>query len=210
MIYIPKEVKTEEIKKESEEERMKIVFGSEIIEKFIERSTEIIKSDDSGEKIAIVGVKTGGFYLAQRIFKVLSSEDPKRYLLGSIDITFWRDDLSRNPYPLVKGTEIDFSIDDVPVYLIDDVIYTGRTTRAGLCELFDYGRPLYVKLLCVVNRIGREVPIHPDYFAFQIKLKETETIEVVLKEKGFHTDCGVVVSEGEKLTPETLRVIYDR
>jgi pyrimidine operon attenuation protein/uracil phosphoribosyltransferase len=186
---------------------MKVVFRNDVIDKFIERSLEIIRKDTTSEKIAIIGIKTGGFYLAQRIFKVLSSEDPRKYLLGSVDITFWRDDLSRNPYPLVKGTEINFPIDDIPVYLIDDVIYTGRTTRAGLCELFDYGRPIYVKLLCVVNRIGREVPIHPDYFAFQIKLEENQILEVVLKEKGFPVDCGVVVEEGEKLSPETLKLI---
>jgi pyrimidine operon attenuation protein/uracil phosphoribosyltransferase len=175
---------------------MKVIFGEDVIEKFISESAEIIGQEE-GEK-CIIGIKTGGFILAKRIHNILQKES-KDVKIGSVDITFWRDDLSRNPYPIVKGSEINFSTDDLIVFLIDDVIYTGRTIRAALCEIFEFGRPKMVKLFTLVNRVGREMPIHPDFFSLHIKVDESESIEILLREMGFEKDIGVVIKKGEKI-----------
>lgn len=180
---------------------MEVIFSDEVIEKFINRARDMIKKVNE-EKVCVIGIKTGGFHLAKRIADGLTE---KKVYLGSLDITFWRDDLSRNPQPIVKGTEINFSIDDIPVFLVDDVIYTGRTVRSGLCELFEFGRPKYVKLLTLVNRMGREVPIQPDYFAFQIKADDEKLIEVILREKGFDVECGVLVGKNERISNDELK-----
>ncbi len=187
---------------------MEIIFSQEVIEKFITRAKDMIKKTEENE-IGIIGIKTGGFFLAKRIAEQIS-EKGKKIFLGSLDITFWRDDLSRNPHPIVKGTEINFQIDDIPIFLIDDVIYTGRTVRSALCELFEFGRPKFVKLLTLVNRMGREVPIQPDYFAFQIKVDEDKLIEVTLMEKGFDVECGITVEKGEKISNEKLKNLREK
>lgn len=181
---------------------MKLLFGKDIVENFVAKSAELIE-DVPESQVAIIGIKTAGFFLARRIYQLV--KERKKAFLGALDITFWRDDISRNPHPIVKGTEIDFSLDDIPVFLIDDVIFTGRTVRAALCEIFDFGRPIYVRLFTLANRIGREIPVHPDFFSFQIKLPEDESLEVLLKEKGFPQDCGVAVKKGEKLSNEVLK-----
>lgn len=181
---------------------MRLLFKNDLIEKFIKSCSSIIRESEE-QVVAIVGIKSGGFFLAKRIGSLLSQD--KKVMLGALDITFWRDDISRNPYPIVRGTEIDFAIDDVPVFLIDDVIYTGRTIRSALCEIFDFGRPSYVRLFTLVSRVGREVPIHPDFFSMHIKLPDFESVEVVLKEKGFSNDCGIAVKKGEKIKDEDIR-----
>ncbi|MCS7212946.1 MAG: phosphoribosyltransferase family protein [Candidatus Calescibacterium sp.] len=186
---------------------MRLLFKKDLIESFVQRCAELIQ-DVAEEKVAIVGVKSGGFFLAKRIHSFLEGKG-KDILIGALDITFWRDDISRNPYPIVRGTEINFSIDDIPLFLVDDVIYTGRTTRAALCEIFDYGRPTYVKFFSLVNRVGREIPIHPDFFSFHIKLSENELLEVILREKGFSFDCGVAVERGEKISDEDLQKLLN-
>jgi pyrimidine operon attenuation protein/uracil phosphoribosyltransferase len=113
---------------------MRVLFGPEIIEKFVSEAKDIILDNAKPQdNTAIVGIKTGGFFLAKRIYERLKSETQQKnvnFFFGSIDITFWRDDLTRNPYPIVKGTEMNFPVDDAKIYLIDDVIYTGRTVRA--------------------------------------------------------------------------------
>ncbi len=185
---------------------MELLFKADIVEKFIKKASEIIENHP-GKQVGIIGIKTGGFLLAKRIFTEVVKDTSKNILLGSLDITFWRDDLSHNPYPIVKGTEINFSTDDLTVFLIDDVIYTGRTIRSALCEIFDFGRPECVKLLTLVNRIGRELPIHPDYFAFLIEVDREKSVEVILKEKGFPIDCGIAITKGEKITPLAIEII---
>lgn len=182
---------------------MRLLFGKELVQNFVTRSANIIE-DSAEDRIALIGIKSGGFFLARRIHSILEANGRKKYLLGALDITFWRDDLSRNPHPIVRGTEIDFSLDDIPVFLVDDVIHTGRTVRAALCEVFNFGRPLYVRLFALVNRVGREIPIHPDFFSFHVKLPSEESLEVILEEKGFSYDGGIAVSRGKKLSDEDV------
>ena len=111
---------------------------------------------------ALVGIRTGGLWLAERLHDVLGIQAP----LGAIDVSFYRDDYgSKGLHARPQRTEIPFDVDGAPVILVDDVLYTGRTTRAALNELFDFGRPARVDLAVLVDRGGRELPIAARYCA---------------------------------------------
>jgi pyrimidine operon attenuation protein/uracil phosphoribosyltransferase len=94
---------------------------------------------------------------------------------------------------------MNFPVDDAKIYLIDDVIYTGRTVRAALSEIFEFGRPKEVRLFTLINRVGRELPIHPDFFSAHLKLSDDEIVEVMLKEKGAEKDGVLILEKGEKI-----------
>ena len=114
---------------------------------------------------ALVGIHTGGVWLAERLHAELGLEAP----LGSIDVAFYRDDLdSRGMHAKARRSEIPFDVEGRPVVIVDDVLYTGRTTRAALNELFDYGRPSRVDLAVLVDRGGRELPIEARYCAHRL------------------------------------------
>ena len=111
---------------------------------------------------ALVGIHTGGVWLAQRLHDALNIAQP----LGSIDVSFYRDDYgSKGLHPQARRSEIPFDVEGTPIILVDDVLYTGRTTRAALNELFDYGRPARIDLAVLVDRGGRELPIWPRFCA---------------------------------------------
>ncbi|HMV53401.1 MAG TPA: bifunctional pyr operon transcriptional regulator/uracil phosphoribosyltransferase PyrR [Rhodocyclaceae bacterium] len=115
---------------------------------------------------ALVGIHTGGVWLAERLHAELGLEAP----LGSIDVAFYRDDLdSRGLHAKARRSEIPFDVEGRPVVIVDDVLYTGRTTRAALNELFDYGRPARVDLAVLVDRGGRELPIEARYCAHRLE-----------------------------------------
>ncbi len=134
--------------------------------------------------LAIVGVRTRGEVLARRIYASLRDRRPSQQIeLGVLDITFYRDDLSRHGgAPLVRATEIDFNLDDMYVLLIDDVIQTGRSTRAALDALNDFGRPKAIRLAVLVDRGGRELPIAPDFVGKVLKVPADSRVQVMLKE----------------------------
>lgn len=115
----------------------------------------------------LIGVFTGGVWIAERLSQLLPSHPP----VGSVDISFYRDDFSeRGLSPNVQPTTVPVDIADKPVILVDDVLYTGRTTRAALNELFDYGRPASVQLAVLADRGGRQLPVAADYCAWQVSL----------------------------------------
>jgi pyrimidine operon attenuation protein/uracil phosphoribosyltransferase len=124
---------------------------------------------------AIVGIHTGGAWVAARLHKLLGGIHP----LGTLAVTLHRDDFaSRGLHPTKKSTDIDFTIDGRHILLIDDVIYTGRSLRAALNEIFDFGRPASVKLACLVDRGGRELPFRPDYAAMTMELARDQELEL--------------------------------
>jgi|UniRef100_A0A7V6CN48 pyrimidine operon attenuation protein/uracil phosphoribosyltransferase len=134
--------------------------------------------------LVFIGIKRRGITLAQRIKKELEKLAKLEIPIGALDITFYRDDLQLvAPAPVVRGSEINFSLQDKIVILVDDVIYTGRTVRAALSEILDYGRPKKIELLVLVDRNFRELPIQPDYVGFKLKVKKTDLIDVFLKEE---------------------------
>lgn len=121
----------------------------------------------------LIGVFTGGVWIAERLSQLLSAHPP----VGSVDISFYRDDFSeRGLSPNVQPTTVPVDIAGKPVILIDDVLYTGRTTRAALNELFDYGRPASVQLAVLADRGGRQLPIAADYCAWQVDLPDTASL----------------------------------
>lgn len=136
--------------------------------------------------VAIIGIRTRGEIIARRILEKLKRDLPGRNIeFGILDITFYRDDLSRRAgVPVVKSTEIEFDIEDAWVLLVDDVLHTGRSIRAALDELHDFGRPRVVKLAVLIDRGGREMPISADYTGVKFTdIPDNERIQVRLQEK---------------------------
>lgn len=134
-------------------------------------------------KTALVGIRTGGVWLAERLHAALGLDGP----IGSVDVSFYRDDLgARGLPPNPQRTDIPFDVEDAHIVIVDDVLYTGRTVRAALNELFDYGRPACVELAVLVDRGGRELPIAARYCAHTLPqpLPASQTLELSRDEAG--------------------------
>jgi pyrimidine operon attenuation protein / uracil phosphoribosyltransferase len=145
---------------------------------------EIIERNRSTEHLALVGIRTRGDVLAKRLAKILEQIASEPLRTGALDITLYRDDVMRHtvgPQPLVRRTEIPFSIDDQKILLVDDVLYTGRTIRAALDALIDFGRPKEIQLIVLVDRGHRELPIKADYVGKNVptSLKEIVTVRLI-------------------------------
>lgn len=126
-------------------------------------------------RTALIGIHTGGVWVAQRLHEALGVRVP----LGTIDIAFYRDDYSRRGLsPNVKPSDIRFDVADCDIVLVDDVLYTGRTIRAALNELFDYGRPGRVRLAALVDRGGRQLPIEPQFVGATLSVADDEQIQL--------------------------------
>jgi len=157
-------------------------------EKTIERAVtrtahEILEKNKGTEKLALLGIRTRGVPLAQRILEKIEEIEGVRLPLGILDITLYRDDLSTiAKLPIVNGTQIDFDINDKKLVLIDDVLYTGRTVRAALDAIVDIGRPSAIQLMVLVDRGHRELPIRADYVGKNVPTSRKEIVKVNLKE----------------------------
>lgn len=134
--------------------------------------------------LAVVGIRTRGETLARRLVEKLAADEPNRQIdLGVLDITFYRDDLSRRRNaPLVRATEIDFDLDDAWVLLVDDVLMTGRSIRAALDALHDFGRPKLIRLAVLIDRGGRELPIAADFVGKAADVPPQQRLQVRLEE----------------------------
>jgi len=165
---------------------MKIILDSEQIEKTLGALAGEIATDTAGaDELAIIGVRSRGEILAQRLARCLSDQLGHPVLCGTLDITLYRDDLN-SPHgtgqPEVRTTEIGFAIDDKTVILVDDVLYTGRSTRAALDALIDLGRPKAIRLAVLVERAGREFPIQADYAGLKVQVEPGQSVQVNLIE----------------------------
>jgi len=160
------------------------VLSSTDIKKTLYRlAHELIEKTPELENIVLLGIQTRGVYLARRIKKLIREIEEIELPLGTLDITLYRDDLTTiGPSPLVKETKIDFDINGKVVILVDDVLYTGRTIRAALDEVMDFGRPRRVELLVLIDRGHRELPIRADFVGKNIPTSAMEFVEVRLKE----------------------------
>lgn len=142
-------------------------------------SHEIIESNKGVKDLALVGIRSGGVVLAQLIAEKIKEIESAQIPLGVIDITLYRDDLSVGTHhPTLRSTDIDFSIDERVIVLVDDVLYTGRTIRAGLSALMDFGRPSMIKLAVLVDRGHRELPIRADFVGKNIPTSKDDVIKV--------------------------------
>ena len=148
-------------------------------------SHEILERNRGLDELALVGIRTRGVPLARRIARTLHEINGDDVPTGALDITLYRDDLMRHPVgpqPLVRRTEIPFSIDERKILLVDDVLYTGRTIRAALDALIDFGRPRAIQLVVLVDRGHRELPIKADYVGKNLPTASDESVQVRLQE----------------------------
>jgi pyrimidine operon attenuation protein/uracil phosphoribosyltransferase len=146
---------------------------------------EIIERNRGVDELALVGIRTRGVPIARRLAAALASIAGEDVPTGALDITLYRDDLMRHavgPQPVIHRTEIPFSIDDKHILLVDDVLYTGRTIRAALDALIDFGRPRTIQLVVLVDRGHRELPIKADYVGKNLPTSSTESVQVRLME----------------------------
>ncbi len=145
---------------------------------------EILERHPAAGRFALVGVRSRGVPLARRLARIIGEDAGTQPPVGSLDITLYRDDLTTiAPHPVMKGTQIDFSIDGIAVVLVDDVLFTGRTVRAALDELIDFGRPSRIELAVLVDRGHRELPIRPDYVGRKLATSREEIVQVLLGEE---------------------------
>ena len=146
---------------------------------------EILERNRGVEEIALVGIRTRGVPIARRLAQAIKEINGHDVPTGALDITLYRDDLMRHPVgpqPVVRRTEIPFSIDGKRILLVDDVLYTGRTIRAALDALIDFGRPQSIQLVVLVDRGHRELPIKADYVGKNLPTAASESVQVHLTE----------------------------
>lgn len=161
------------------------VLDAEQIRRTVTRiSHEILEKNKGPTDLAIVGIRTRGEFLAQRLISQISEIEGREVPLGVVDITLYRDDISQSAeQPIVRGTDLPFNVDRVAIVLVDDVLYTGRTVRAALDAIIDFGRPHSVQLAVLVDRGHRELPIRADYVGKSIPTARNELVEVCLSER---------------------------
>jgi pyrimidine operon attenuation protein/uracil phosphoribosyltransferase len=180
----------------------KVLLDAEALHRTLVRiAHEIVEQNRDLERVGLVGIHTRGVPLAHRLHRLIREFGGREVKLGTLDITFHRDDLHvrgggppLHPQPVVKATRLDFQLDGMTCILVDDVLYSGRTVRAAIDALLEYGRPARVRLAVLVDRGHRELPIRPDYVGknlpsahderIQVQLVEIDEVDRVLLEKG--------------------------
>ncbi len=160
----------------------KEILDSKDIKRVIRRiAHEIIEKNKGIENLCLVGIQIGGVILAQRLASQIESIEGGKIGVGALDITLYRDDINiKKEQPVVKTTDIPFSITDKTVVLVDDVLFTGRSIRAAMDALIDFGRPAYIQLAVLIDRGHRELPIRADYAGKNIPTSLNERIDVYL------------------------------
>jgi pyrimidine operon attenuation protein / uracil phosphoribosyltransferase len=178
---------------------MPVVMDADRVGRTLTRiAHEIVERNRTLDDLALVGIRSRGEHLARRLAEQLQQIAGRAVPTGALDITLYRDDLMRHavgPQPLVRSTDIPFSIDDRILLLVDDVLYTGRTVRAALDALIDFGRPQAIQLVVLVDRGHRELPIKADYVGKNLPTSRGESVQVRLEE--VDGDDEVVISGEE-------------
>lgn len=176
----------------------RVVMDAQAIERALTRvAHEVLEHNKGTEGLALVGIRSRGVHLAERLRDKIQGIEGVQVPTGIMDITLYRDDLSRSKQqPEVKGTQIPFAIEGKRVVLVDDVLYTGRTIRAALDALMDFGRPLNVQLVVLIDRGHRELPVRADYVGKNLPTAVTELVHVRLKESDGHDE--VVIARAEE------------
>jgi pyrimidine operon attenuation protein/uracil phosphoribosyltransferase len=170
-------------------EKAQLMSSSEIERTLVRLVHEIIEKNDGAEDLGLVGIRSRGVFLAQRIGQKIERIEKVPVPIGSLDITAYRDDLSPLTKPVVQKGDIGFSITGKKIILVDDILYTGRTTRAALEALFRHGRPKQVQLCVLIDRGHRELPVEATFVGRRVQTTQDERIELLLRE----------VDDGEKV-----------
>jgi pyrimidine operon attenuation protein / uracil phosphoribosyltransferase len=181
-----------------------VLMDDEAIRRTLSRvAHEIIERNEDLDTVALVGIHTRGVPLAQRLRRLIEERSGEELALGQLDITFHRDDVHvrsgnapRRPQPLARDTKLDFELEGRTVILVDDVLYTGRTIRAAIDALLEYGRPERIQLAVLADRGHRELPIRPDYVGKNLPTARGERVQVELLEID-EIDRVVLVGEPE-------------
>jgi pyrimidine operon attenuation protein/uracil phosphoribosyltransferase len=178
------------------EKKRKVIQSKEEIDKSLKRiAHEILEKNEAGTNIVLIGIMRRGVTLAKRLSEKIEEIGGVKVPIGALDINLYRDDLSEiAAQPVLRKTEIPFSIKDKKVILVDDVLYTGRTIRAALDAIIDLGRPCFIQLAVLLDRGHRELPIRADYVGKNVPTSQRELIDVKLVE-----DDGVdevIIQEG--------------
>jgi pyrimidine operon attenuation protein/uracil phosphoribosyltransferase len=168
----------------------RLLLDAEALNRTLRRiAHEIVEGNPELDSVALVGIHTRGVPLAQRLRRLIEEFTGRAVDLGTLDITFHRDDVvvrsgeaPRSPQPVVKSTRLDFRLEGKTIVLVDDVLYTGRTIRAAIDALFDYGRPARIQLAVFADRGHRELPIRPDYVGKNLPTSKDERVSVQLLE----------------------------
>jgi pyrimidine operon attenuation protein/uracil phosphoribosyltransferase len=164
-------------------EKSQLMSATEIDRTLQRVAHEIVERSGGTSNLALIGVRRRGVPLANRIAKAMREIDRVEVPVGTLDITLYRDDLSKvAAHPVIQSSDINFSVDDKDLILVDDVLYTGRTARAAMNALFDLGRPRTLRLCVLIDRGHREMPIEASFVGRMVQTSNTEIIEVKLRE----------------------------
>jgi len=163
----------------------KEILDSSDIKRILRRMAhEILEKNKGTENLCLVGIQKGGVILAKRIASQIELIEGRQIEVGTLDITLYRDDINiKKEHPVVKKTDIPFSITDKTVVLVDDVLFTGRSIRAAMDALIDFGRPAHIQLAVLIDRGHRELPIRADYAGKNIPTSFNDRVEVYLDEE---------------------------
>ncbi len=160
-------------------------------------ANEILEKCDDLKNVALIGIRSGGVNPCLRLAEYMKSVENIEVPVGMLDITLYRDDLSPDNKPLLKKTDIDFDVTGKEIIIIDDVLFTGRSMRAAIEVVMNYGRPARIKAAVVIDRGHRELPIQPDFVGQWIDTAPGEKVSVTIAEKNTRTDKVVLISQVE-------------
>jgi pyrimidine operon attenuation protein / uracil phosphoribosyltransferase len=165
------------------QEKAQIMSAAEIDRTLQRLAHEIVERNGGTKGLGLIGIRRRGVPLAQRIAKAIRAMDGADLAVGTLDITLYRDDLSKvAPQAVLQSSDIPFTVDDMNLVLVDDVLYTGRTIRAAMNGLFDLGRPRRIQLCVLVDRGHREMPVEAQFIGRTVQTSDTEIVEVRLNE----------------------------
>ena len=171
------------VRKTELHQKAQLMSASEIERTLVRLAYEIVEKNSGVDALGLVGIRRRGVPLAERLGKIITRIENAKVPVGTLDITFYRDDLSTlGPKPVVQQKEIGFEIEDKNIVLVDDVLFTGRTTRAALDALFEHGRPRRVQLCVLIDRGHREIPVEATFVGRHVQTAMNEVIEVKLTE----------------------------
>lgn len=176
-----------------------VIMTAQDIDRALTRmALQVMEANHGVENMALVGIHTGGVFLADRLQQIIAAQEQQELPVGYLDITLYRDDWSQiSQLPIVKTTDIPFTVQGRTLVLVDDVLYTGRTIRAALDAIMDLGRPHSIQLAVLINRkCGRELPIQANYAGMDLMESQNEHIHVKLKELHEYDEVLIETKEG--------------